>query len=154
MVRNVVVTGGGTGIGRAAARAFAADGASVVIMGRRADVLGRTAKELGEQVRDVPCDVTDPDQLTGALTQLPDTIDVLVNSAGGNTDIGTPEPADLTQLATAWRANLDAHVISAVLVPPALRPRLRPGGAVINVSSIAAHRPGAGAYAAAKAAVE
>ena len=46
------------------------------------------------------------------------------------------------------------NVLTAVLVTEALRPRLAPGGTVINISSIAAHRPGAGSYSAAKAAVE
>jgi 3-oxoacyl-[acyl-carrier protein] reductase len=79
---------------------------------------------------------------------------VLVNNAGGNTDIGAPGPASLAELATAWRANLDSNLISAVLVTTALRDRLAQGGSVINFSSIAAHRPGAGSYSAAKAAVE
>jgi len=85
---------------------------------------------------------------------LPPIVDVLVNTAGGNTDIGAPEPSTLVELASAWRANLDANVVSAVLVTTALRDRLARGGAVVNFSSIAAHRAGAGSYSAAKAAVE
>jgi 3-oxoacyl-[acyl-carrier protein] reductase len=79
---------------------------------------------------------------------------VLVHCAGGNTSTGAPEPGRLAEVAAAWRANLEANVTSAVLVTTALRPRLAPGGAVINISSIAAHRGGAGSYGAAKAAVE
>jgi 3-oxoacyl-[acyl-carrier protein] reductase len=153
-MRQVVVTGGGTGIGRAVARAFAGAGHAVVITGRRPEVLARTAAELGSGVRGVPFDATDPAQVEAALRELPARVDALVNSAGGNTDLGAPEPGTLAELAAAWQANLDANVISAVLMTAALRPRLAPGGAVINLSSIAAHRAGAGSYAAAKAAVE
>ncbi|MGI5214409.1 SDR family NAD(P)-dependent oxidoreductase [Plantactinospora sp. CA-290183] len=152
--RDVVVTGGGTGIGRAVAGAFAAAGERVVITGRRTAVLAETAALLGPNVRAVPFDATDPAQVTAALDALPARVDVLVNNAGGNTDIGAGHPGDLTGLAAAWRANLDANVLSAVLVTAALRPRLAPGGAVISLSSIAAHRGGAGSYGAAKAAVE
>ncbi|MGH3404939.1 MAG: SDR family NAD(P)-dependent oxidoreductase [Streptosporangiaceae bacterium] len=153
-MRQVVVTGGGTGIGRAVAAAFAEAGDDVVITGRRPDVLAKTAADLGSSVRPVPFDTADPAQVTAALSDLPPRVNVLVNCAGGNTDIGAPEPDGLAGLAAAWHANLDANVLSAVLVTTALRPRLAPGGAVISLSSIAAHRPGAAAYGAAKAAVE
>jgi NAD(P)-dependent dehydrogenase (short-subunit alcohol dehydrogenase family) len=153
-MRNVVVTGGGTGIGRAVAATFAKLGDAVVITGRRADVLARTAADLGAGVRAVAFDASDPGQVQAALAELPATVHVLVHSAGGNTSIGAPEPATLAETAAAWRANLDANVISAVLVTTALRPRLAPGGTVINISSIAAHRGGASSYGAAKAAVE
>ncbi len=81
-------------------------------------------------------------------------MDVLVNNAGGNTDIGAPEPASLAEVAAAWQANINANLLSAVLVTTRLRDRLAPGGAVISMSSIAAHRGGAGSYSAAKAAIE
>lgn len=153
-MRQVVVTGGGTGIGKAVAAAFALEGNELVITGRRPEVLAKTAADLGGRARAVCFDATDPGQVERALGELPPTIDVLVNNAGGNTDIGVPEPGSLAELAAAWRANLDANLLSAVLVTTALRPRLAAGGAVINFSSIAAHRAGAGAYSAAKAAVE
>jgi 3-oxoacyl-[acyl-carrier protein] reductase len=153
-MRQVIVTGGGTGIGRAVAAGFAAQGDQVVITGRRKDVLEETAAQLGPAVRAVAFDASDPEQVEAALPELPGQVDVLVNNAGGNTDIGAGAPAGLTGLAGAWQANLNANVLTAVLVTTALRPRLVPGGAVISVSSIAAHRGGAGSYGAAKAAVE
>jgi 3-oxoacyl-[acyl-carrier protein] reductase len=153
-VRQIVVTGGGTGIGRAVAGAFAAQGDQVVITGRRHAVLADTAAQLGKQVRAVAFDATDPAQVSAALDDLPERVDVLVNNAGGNTDIGADPPGGLAGIAQAWRANLDANVLSAVLVTAALRPRLVAGGAVVSVSSIAAHRGGAASYGAAKAAVE
>lgn len=153
-MRNIVVTGGGTGIGRAVAEAFAGQGDQVVITGRRADVLAATAAAIGPAVRAVPFDASDPAQVEAALADLPDRVDVLVNNAGGNTDFGAAASGDLAGLAASWRANFAANVLSAVLVTAALRPRLAAGGAVVSVSSIAAHRPGSGSYGAAKAAVE
>ncbi|GIH20641.1 3-oxoacyl-ACP reductase [Rugosimonospora africana] len=153
-MRHVVVTGGGTGIGRAVAEAFAGQGDQVVITGRRKDVLDDTAARLGRNVRAVAFDAADPVQVEAALADLPERVDVLVNNAGGNTDFDADTADDLAGLAQAWRANLDANVLSAVLVTEALRPRLAAGGAVVNLSSIAAHRGGSGSYGAAKAAVE
>ena len=153
-MRHTVVTGGGTGIGRAVAQAFADQGDDVVITGRRKDVLEEAATELGPNVRAVPFDATDPKQVEAALHDLPTVVDVLVNSAGGNTDVGVAPPDNLSTLAEAWRSNLDANVVSAVLVTTAVRPRLTAGGAVISISSIAAHRGGSGSYGAAKAAIE
>jgi 3-oxoacyl-[acyl-carrier protein] reductase len=153
-MREVVVTGGGTGIGRAIAKAFAMVGDTVVITGRRRGVLEETAAQLGPTVRAVAFDATDPDQVEAALDSLPAAVDVVVNNAGGNTDIGSAPAIGLAATAAAWRANLDANLVSAVLVTTALRPRLRAGGTVVNLSSIAAHRGGSGSYGAAKAAVE
>jgi 3-oxoacyl-[acyl-carrier protein] reductase len=153
-VRQVVVTGGGTGIGKAVAAAFAREGNGVVVTGRRPEPLAAAVAEIGDRVRAVPFDASDPAQVERALPSLPDAVDVLVNAAGGNTDIGSPDPQTLTDLAAAWQANFDSNVLSALLVTTALRPRLARGGAVISFSSIAAHRAGAGSYSAAKAAVE
>ena len=153
-MRQVVVTGGGTGIGKAIATAFAKDGNVVVITGRRPEPLAAAVAELGSSVRAVRFDAADPAQVERALGELPETVDVLVNSAGGNTDLGAPDPATLAGVAAAWRANLDANLLSAVLVTTALRDRLAGGGTVINFSSIGAHRGLAGSYAAAKAGIE
>ncbi|MDH6134393.1 3-oxoacyl-[acyl-carrier protein] reductase [Kitasatospora sp. MAA4] len=153
-MRQIVVTGGGTGIGRAVAAAFAEQGDQVVVTGRRKDVLAQTAAALGPLVRAVAFDAADPAQVEAALAELPDRVDVLVNNAGGNTDIGAEPTEGLTGLAAAWRANLDANLLSAVLVTTALRDRLARGGAVVSLSSIAAHRGGSGSYGASKAAVE
>lgn len=153
-MRQAVISGGGTGIGRAVAEAFVALGDQVVITGRRKDVLEETAAQLGPRVRPVAFDAADATQVEAALHWLPDRVDVLVNTAGGNTDIGSATPDSLASIADAWRANLDANVLSAVLLTEALRPRLSVGGAVVSISSIAAHRGGSGSYGAAKAAVE
>jgi 3-oxoacyl-[acyl-carrier protein] reductase len=157
--RSVVVTGGGTGIGFAIARAFALAGAAVTITGRRTDVLAEAATRIG--ARAVAFDASDPHAVAAALPNLPEQVDVLVNNAGGNTDLRRDDapptdpttPDALILLAAQWRDNLDANLLSAVLVTSALTPRLVDGARVVNFSSIAA-RNGADSYGAAKAAVE
>ena len=151
MSRTIVVTGGATGIGRAAAERFRADGETVVITGRRPEVLEKTAAELG--ARAVVCDASDPAQLQALLDALPERVDVLVNNAGGNTDFGAPDDdGDLAQLRDNWLANFASNVLTAVLTTTALGPRLADGGAIIHLGSIAGTR-GAGSYGAAKAAL-
>ncbi len=146
-MRTIVVTGGATGIGRATAELFRADGDEVVITGRRAETLAKAAAEIG--ARPVVCDATDPAQVEQLLAALPGRVDVLVNNAGGNTDFGRPE-GSLQQLKDNWLANLEANLISAVLTTAALAPRLTT--AVVHLGSIAGAR-GAGSYGASKAAL-
>jgi 3-oxoacyl-[acyl-carrier protein] reductase len=154
-----IVSGGGTGIGRAIARALAADGEHVRILGRRADVLHDAATaidaELGEaRVRALPVDLTDADAVAGLRERLgPDArVRVLVNCAGGTGP--APGSTDLAGVAARWRATLDTNLLSAVLLTEAVLPCLaRPGGRVIAISSIAAQRGGGRAYAASKAAL-
>ncbi|MEU9100014.1 SDR family oxidoreductase [Streptomyces sp. NPDC048361] len=167
MTRTVVVSGGGTGIGRAVCAAFAAEGAQVVAIGRREDVLSRTAKELtgqyaaqGGQVRALTADLARPeeaDRVRDELRAAYGTVDVLVNSAGGNVLIGAPEGADEGTAGAAWHwtENFRANVLTAVLLTEACRPVIAsPGGRIVMISSIAAYRgAGAGSYAAAKAAL-
>lgn len=150
--REIVVTGGGTGIGYAVAAAFAEAGERVTITGRREKVLTEAATLAG--ARPVVFDAADPVAVEAALGELPDRVDVLVNNAGGNTDFadGGAE-AGLAGFAAAFERNLRSNVVSAALVTHALRDRLADGARVITIGSIAAHT-GAGSYGAAKAAVE
>ncbi|NDL57787.1 SDR family NAD(P)-dependent oxidoreductase [Phytoactinopolyspora mesophila] len=154
-MRHVIVTGGGTGIGRAVGAWFADHGDDVTILGRRADVLKRTADEIGATA--VVCDLSAPQQIESALEQLPERIDVLVNNAGGNANVPQLDAHDdltpLAQIAQGWRDNFDANVLTAVLATSALEKRLQDDGRVITIGSIAA-RTGAGSYGAAKAAIE
>ncbi|MFW6091384.1 MAG: SDR family NAD(P)-dependent oxidoreductase [Actinomycetota bacterium] len=150
-MREVVVTGGGTGIGLAVAAAFRELGESVTITGRRADVLTAAADKVGATA--AVFDASDPAAVDAALPELPARVDVLVNNAGGNTDFDRTRAGDLGELAENWRANFDANVLSAVLMTAALTPRLSDNARIVTIGSIAA-RKGAGAYGAAKAAVE
>ncbi|MET9026532.1 SDR family oxidoreductase [Nocardia sp. NPDC004168] len=148
----VVVTGASGGIGRRVAQRFAEGGADVVITGRSKERVERAAQELG--VRGIVCDASIPTEVERFAESVGPEVDVLVNMAGGNTDlvVGNGAAVSLAELAEQWTANLSTNLLSAVLTTSALRERLRPGGAVINVGSIGAEYA-AGSYGAAKAAL-
>lgn len=148
---DVVVSGGGTGIGLAVAQRFRAAGAPVTVLGRRADVLTAAAERMS--ATPVVCDVSDPVAVTEALDRLPREVGVLVNCAGGNTDFDGPPSTDLVSMVAAWQENLRSNLISAMVLTAALADRIADDGRVVTIGSIAA-RKGAGAYGAAKAAVE
>lgn len=156
-----VVSGGGTGIGRAAAAALAADGMDVVIVGRRADILRAATDDVNRgrpagsgELSWVRADVSDPAELAEAIEAIRQrypVVDVVVNNAGGSVPAGT----DLGGLAAAWMESYRKNVITAVLLTSALLPMVRrPGGRVIVVGSRVAVTGGASPpYVAAKAAL-
>jgi 3-oxoacyl-[acyl-carrier protein] reductase len=151
VTRIVLVTGGSNGLGKAVAARFRADGDTVVVTGRDTDRLARAAAEL--DVRPIPCDGTDPAQVAHLADELGPDLDVLVNMAGGNTDFGPAGPeTGLAGTLSAWRANLDANLLSAVLTTTAVLGKLRPGGSIVNVGSIGAEYATT-SYGAAKAAL-
>jgi 3-oxoacyl-[acyl-carrier protein] reductase len=151
-MREVVVTGGGTGIGYAIAEAFVSLGDQVTITGRREHVLKEAADRLGAAY--VPFNAASPVAVKDALDSLPEHVDVLVNNAGGNTNLERRQSEDLMDVAEAWWANINANLLSAVLVTTALAPRMGKGGRIISIGSIAARGTGSGSYGAAKAAIE
>lgn len=153
--RVIFVSGGGTGIGRAVAADFAAGGDRVTIFGRRADVLARAADALPGDVRWHAGDLADPaqagDAVRAALEPSGGRVDVVVAAAGG---VGGSGGSSLAEVAARWDSMMRVNVLTAVLLTEATRTHLtRPGGRVVLVSSIAALRPGGGAYGAAKAAL-
>jgi 3-oxoacyl-[acyl-carrier protein] reductase len=152
--RVVVITGGGTGMGRAMAKSFADEEALVIIIGRREEVLRQAAGQIGAAVRWRRCDVADAGEvqdfaawLTGEVAG---TVDVLVNNAGG---VGSlPDDFTLAQAAAYATDMLAANLVGAYVMTRALLPRMRrPGGRIVNISSIAAFRGGGDMYSAAKA---
>ncbi|CAM3350212.1 SDR family NAD(P)-dependent oxidoreductase [Tsukamurella hominis] len=159
MTRRAVVTGGGTGIGRAIAHRLASDGNDVVIVGRRADVLAETAATINaalgaQRVSAEVADVSDPSAVDALADRIGagDTVDVLVNNVGGN-PARDGAPGDLAGTADAYATTFRLNVITAVLATEALRPHLaRPGGRIVSISSIAGLR-GPGPYGAAKGAL-
>lgn len=153
MSRIAVVTGGGTGIGRAVAARLASAGDQVVITGRRKDVLAEAASVIGASA--VPFDATDPLAVSAALAELPARVDVLVNAAGGYADLltGPPDEGDLAAVRESWLRNFEANVLSAVLVTTALLPRLADNARIVNLGSVTA-RSGQGSYGAVKATLE
>jgi len=108
--RVAIVTGGGTGIGAATARAIVAAGGSVAICGRRPEPLALVAEQLGERCLALPCDVREPDQVAGFLDAVADRyrrVDILVNNAGGQ--FAAPmEQTSLKGLRAVHRLNVDA----------------------------------------------
>ncbi|MEU8815325.1 SDR family oxidoreductase [Actinoplanes sp. NPDC048796] len=152
MSRLAVVSGGGTGIGRATAGMLAGEGYDVIIVGRRPEVLARALDWIGPQASAVTADLSDPAQVATVVEAVGDRpLDVLVNNAGAYV---TGAGAKLDEVAAHWRANFDSNVVTAVLLTTALLPSLRrPGGHIILTSSIAAQRGGGGPYSAAKAAL-
>lgn len=159
--RNIIVTGGGTGIGRAIALTFATDGDHVIILGRRAEPLRQTAREAqaqtpGATITCHSCDISRPDEIEAFARWLSDEqvtpIDALINNAGGS---GGGVSGDLlADTATEARSLLETNLVGVYVMTTAIRPLLRrPGGRIINISSIAAVRGGGGMYSAAKAGV-
>ncbi|MFJ5553419.1 SDR family NAD(P)-dependent oxidoreductase [Streptomyces sp. NPDC093225] len=156
--RTVVVTGAGTGIGRATARAFAAEGARVIAVGRRRGPLAATAGGgHGADGRILPflADVTEagaPERIVAAALERTGRLDVLVNNAGivRSGALGTLDPQDIGPLLAT---NLVAPLLLARAALPALT---ETGGVVVNVSTTVGQRawPGSGLYAATKAALE
>jgi len=88
--KSIIITGGGTGLGKSMATRFAELGADLVITSRRQNVIDETAEELrqhGGQVLAVSCDVRDPDQVQHMVDETVKTfgkIDILLNNAAGN----------------------------------------------------------------------
>lgn len=151
--RVVAVTGAGTGIGRATARAFAAEGAHVVAIGRRAEPLKETAAG-HDRITPLAADITaegEPDRIIRVL-ETHGRLDVLVNNAGivRSGALGTLTPEMITaQLAT----NLVAPILLAQAALPLLE---KSGGVIVNVSTSVGQRawPGSSVYAATKTALE
>tara|TARA_B100001029_G_scaffold36495_1_gene27911 strand:- start:2676 stop:3527 length:852 start_codon:yes stop_codon:yes gene_type:complete len=88
--KNIIVTGGGTGLGKSMATRFAELGANLVITSRREVVISEAAKELqknGGKVVAIPCDVRDPEQVEAMVEQTVKelgSVDILLNNAAGN----------------------------------------------------------------------
>jgi NADP-dependent 3-hydroxy acid dehydrogenase YdfG len=139
----VLVTGGGSGIGLAAARLLLAEGARVAITGRNADKLRFAAEGLGGGDRLIyqAADVGDPaqvDRLVAAVTAKLGRIDILVNNAGLN--VKERSFRDLTP--ETWRLLLAGNLDGAFNCMRAVLPHMRERGAglIINVNSIAGQR--------------
>jgi NAD(P)-dependent dehydrogenase (short-subunit alcohol dehydrogenase family) len=142
-----VVTGAGSGIGRAAARALRADGWELVLAGRRAEPLRETLPD----AQIVPTDVTDPDSVS-ALFAAAGRVDLLFNNAGTNARATT---LDLAY--EEWRRVVDTNLTGAFLCAQAAFRAMaaQGGGRIINNGSLSAYvpRPDSIAYTATKHAI-
>lgn len=148
----LLVTGGGTGIGYAIAEQALARGASVVICGRRADVLDEAAASLGERAHAIPCDVSREEEVDALFARALETLgglDALVNNAA------FAYRAPLVEIDPArFREVHETNVVGAMLCGrAAARHFVQQGaGTILNVGSTAASRgyPGGSTYASSK----
>ncbi len=154
-----IVTGAGTGIGRAAAHALSGAGWQVVLSGRRREPLEEVAAEIGTaNTLVVPTDVTDPESIRAlfdATVERFGRLDLLFNNAG----IGAP-PVPLEDLPLdTWRQVVDTNLTAVFLCTQhafrIMRDQTPRGGRIINNGSISAYapRPNSIAYTATKHAV-
>lgn len=157
--RVALITGGGVGIGAAVARRFAREGAGVVITGRRKDVLERLAGEIERErgrALAVAGDVTDETHIRDVVSQAVRTfgkLNVLVNNAG----ILTAGPMVHETDDATWNDQIAVNVTGVFRMTRAVIPEMLKagGGAIVNVSSIAAlvGIPAIAAYSASKGAI-
>jgi len=156
--RVAIVTGSGTGIGRATAEVLAAHGADVVLAARRVELLERAAvgiRDRGRRALVVPTDVTDSDackRLVDATMEEFGRVDVLVNNAGGSIN---KAPEDWT--VAEWHQIVDLNLASVWFMSRLVaKPMLEQGrGAIVNISSGASFLalPMVAPYGAAKAGI-
>ncbi len=156
-----IVTGAGTGIGRATAVALLRAGYSVALAGRRPEPLQETlglAGDAGARGLAVPTDVSDPESVDALFARTKEAfgyLGLLFNNAGGNTP--ATNFGDLTY--EQWRSVIDVNLNGAFLCARAafamMRDQTPQGGRIINNGSISAHapRPGSAPYTSSKHAI-
>jgi len=153
----VWITGGGSGIGHALALAFAGEGATVAVSGRREPRLAETVAAVeaaGARGLAVPCDVTDEDAVAAAVARVVDEfgrLDVAVANAGFSA-VGRVEDLPVDD----WRRQFETNVFGLVATARHAIPALREtGGRLVLMGSVAAYYPARklGPYTASKAAV-
>lgn len=137
-----IVTGASRGIGRAIAEAFAREGASVVICGRKQEVLDQVAQEIGPQARPVACHVGRPEQIQNLVDSTIrefGKIDILVNNAA--TNIAQEPCLDVDD--AKFDKMVDINLKSAFRLIRQVAPGMcnRGSGAIINIASISGLRP-------------
>ncbi len=149
--RRVVVTGGGSGIGRAVALALAQDGGQVVIAGRRFDRLEEVRAAFPDRIHALACDLESPDQRDALLPRAAERmggVDGLVCSAGvaHHQSPGSIDEASL-------RSQLELNLVAPLRLGEQALSNLEPGGGVVFVASTLALRPieTSAVYSAAKA---
>jgi NAD(P)-dependent dehydrogenase (short-subunit alcohol dehydrogenase family) len=151
----VLVTGAGSGIGKASAIAFSAKGYSVVLAGRRRERLEQVASACSNETLIVESDVADPESVASLFKTLKDQfarLDILFNNAGG----GSPPRPFEEILFEEWQSVINVNLTGTFLCTQAafgmMKEQTPMGGRIINNGSISAHvpRPLSAAYTASK----
>jgi len=155
--QSIIVTGAGSGIGRATSQAFLGAGWRVGLIGRREAALAETAGG-DAQALVLPCDVTDPDAVDAAFAKAADSwgrIDALFNNAGGGLVAQTIDEVSFAEWRRIMAVNVDGMFLCARAAFRQMRRQVPQGGRIINNGSISAHapRPGSVAYTVSKHAV-
>ena len=141
-----VITGAGSGIGRAAALALHADGFAVVLAGRRREMLEETAALAGAaaRMRVVPTDVADPAAIAALFDIVRETygrIDLLFNNAGISTRNIPIDDLTFEQWSNVVAVNLTGSFLCAQHAFRMMKSQTPRGGRIINNGSVSAHVP-------------
>ncbi len=153
-----VVTGGGSGIGRASALALAHEGFAVVVAGRRKEALDETSAEgraMGADITVVPTDVTDPRSVESLFYKVRERfgrIDLLFNNAGVGVPNVTLEELTFDQWSNVIATNLTGAFLCTQQAFRLMQEQQPQGGRIINNGSLSAYvpRPHSAPYTAAK----
>ena len=156
-MKTILITGAGSGLGRATARLFLEEGWRVGLVGRREDALAGTA-DGHEAALVLPCDVTDADAAEGAVARLASEwgrLDALFNNAGINVASAPIDEIPVEDIRQVFEINVLGMAIMARAAFGQMRRQDPQGGRIVNNGSISAHvpRPGSLPYTASKHAV-
>ncbi len=144
--KNVLITGASSGIGRACADAFAAEGANLILLARRSEKLQAIKDELkakySNNIHLITADVRNFDEIKNAIDSLPteiNDIDILINNAGLARGTGKIFDADLQD----WEEMIDTNVKGLLYLSRTVIPKMieRNAGHIVNIGSIAGYEP-------------
>jgi NAD(P)-dependent dehydrogenase (short-subunit alcohol dehydrogenase family) len=157
MTKTAVITGAGSGIGRATSLAFLNAGWQVALIGRRADALLETAAGHANALA-VPCDVTDPAAVEagfGAIVSRFGRVDLLFNNAGMSAKAAPIDEIPVEEWLAVSAVNITGMFLMARAAFGQMRRQSPQGGRILNNGSISAHvpRPGSAPYTMSKHAV-
>ncbi len=142
MTHSIIITGGGSGIGRQTARRFIAEGWQVGLIGRRAEALEETAA--GNDALILPCDVGDPAAVEAAFAEAHAAwgrLDVLFNNAGRSLASAPIDEIAVEEFLALTAVNVTGMFLCARAAFGLMRRQVPQGGRIINNGSVSAHVP-------------